>query len=236
MGRVVTYVEQRWGSGDRHGGVHLYTNGTPCKRVFVARIPELPFIPDLINHLKNVHVSTTPTMKQLMEPYRVMKEKHGVYVKGGSGLGSAHARTTETETIPTIRGPLHSSGARRRLQPKRTQPHHIPSEDKVRSRMRSINVLKIRLEAGIVPREGASREIHVRFRKRGVDHQLGVYGQCTGRWGEAVPEREERLEGVITTDMVWDGVGDRDILETAGRDLEIVCRITPRPKTLITGI
>ena len=103
--------------------------------------------------------------------------------------------------------------------------------------MRPINVLKIRLEAGKVPREGIDREIHVRFRERSVYHQLGVYGQCTGWWGEAaVPKREERLKGVITTDMVWGGVGDRDILETAGRDLEIVRRVTPRPKTLIIGI
>ena len=102
MGRVVTYIEQRWSSGDRHGGIHLDANRTPSKRVFVARIPELPFVPDLIDHLENVHVSTTPAVKQLMEPYCVMKKKHRICVKGGSGLGSAHAHTTETEIIPTI--------------------------------------------------------------------------------------------------------------------------------------
>ena len=82
--RVVTYVEQGRGSGDWRSGVHLHTNGTPCKRVLIVRILALPFVPDLIDHLNNVHVSTAPTMKQLTEPYRVMKEKHGIYMKGGS--------------------------------------------------------------------------------------------------------------------------------------------------------
>jgi len=84
--RVATYVEQRRASGGRCGGVHPKTNGTPCKRVLVARISELPFVPEPVDHLKSVHISTVPAMKQLMEPYRVMKEKHGIYVKSGGGF------------------------------------------------------------------------------------------------------------------------------------------------------
>jgi len=104
------------------------------------------------------------------------------------------------------------------------------------SRMRPIDVLQIRLEAGIVPLEGAGGEVHVCFREGGVEHQLGVHGRCAGRYGGAVPQHEERLKGITTTDAMWDGVRDRDILETAGSDLEIVCWVTPRPKTLIGTI
>ena len=102
----------------------------------------------------------------------------------------------------------------------------------MRPGMRPVYVLKIRLEAGIVPCEGVDREIHVRFRERGVDLQLRVWGLSAG----GVKWREEGLKGIVTADAVRDGVGEREILETAGRDLEIACRVTPRPYTLFSGI
>jgi len=100
----------------------------------------------------------------------------------------------------------------------------------MRSRVRPVDVLKVRLEAGIVPREGADHEIHFRFCECGVDHQRGVHGRCAGQWGDV------KLRGIITADVVWDGVRDRHILETAGINLEIVCWVTPRPKTIMGGI
>jgi len=81
-----TYVEERRASGDRRGSVYLNTDGTSRERVLVLRIPKLPFVPDFIDHLNNVHVSATLSMKQSTEPYRVMEEKHGIYLKGGSGF------------------------------------------------------------------------------------------------------------------------------------------------------
>jgi len=95
----------------------------------------------------------------------------------------------------------------------------------MRSRMRPIDVLKIRLKAGVVPRERVDREIHVLFRERGVDHQLGVWDWCARRRGEV---GEEGLQSIITADAVRDGIGELDILETAGRDLVIVRWVTPR--------
>ena len=96
----------------------------------------------------------------------------------------------------------------------------------MRSRMRSIDVLKIRLEVGVVPRERVDREIHVLFRERGVDHQLGISGGLARRRGEVAGE--EGLQGIITADVVRNGIGDLHILETTGRDLVIVRRVTPR--------
>lgn len=95
--------------------------------------------------------------------------------------------------------------------------------------MRPIDVLKIRLEVGIIPRERANLESCVLWRERGVDHQQGVNGRVAGRWSEATDVAEERLKGIIAADVVRDRVGDRHILETAGRDLEIIVRVTPRP-------
>jgi len=60
VGKGFTYVEERRGSGGRRGNVYLNTNGTSFERVLVLRIPELPFVPDLVDHLDNVHVSATP--------------------------------------------------------------------------------------------------------------------------------------------------------------------------------
>jgi hypothetical protein len=82
--RVATYVEHGRTSGDRRGSVHLYTNGTSCERVPVARVPALPFVPDLVDHLTTDTSASPPSMKPLKNPYRVVKEKHRVYVKGGN--------------------------------------------------------------------------------------------------------------------------------------------------------
>ena len=57
---VATYVEEGWASVGRSGGVHLYTDGASFKCVLVARTSELPLVPDLIDHLKNMHVSPFP--------------------------------------------------------------------------------------------------------------------------------------------------------------------------------
>lgn len=84
--------------------------------------------------------------------------------------------------------------------------------------MRPGNVLEIRLEVDILPCERGQSKIHIRLRERGVDHQKRVHGRCA----RDVDTSEEGLKGIITTDVVWNGVGDSDIFETTGGDLEVV--------------
>ena len=96
------------------------------------------------------------------------------------------------------------------------------------SRMGPREVLKVRLETGIIAREGVDGVIHIRLGEGRVDQRLRIYGWCA--WD--VDYAEEGLEGVITADVVGNGVGDSDILEATGEDLIVVRRVTPRPKTL----
>jgi len=98
--------------------------------------------------------------------------------------------------------------------------------------VRSLDIFKIRLKADKIPCERARGKIHIRFRERGVDHQQWVHRWCAGNCGP----REEGLQGEIPTDVVWNRVGEVDILEAAGGDLEVVLWITPRPKAVISGV
>ena len=100
------------------------------------------------------------------------------------------------------------------------------------SRMRPRDVLMVYLEAGEIPCESVDREIHVGLCERAVDPSLAVH---PGLWDKAGP-RYEGSKGIITANVVWDGVGDSDILETAGGDLVIVICVTPRPEALCGGI
>jgi len=102
----------------------------------------------------------------------------------------------------------------------------------MRSRMRPRDAPMVYLEALKVARESVDREIHVRLCECAVDPSLTVH---PGRWDKA-GYRCEGSKGIITADVVRDGVGDGDILETAGGDLVIVICITPRPETLFGGI
>ena len=91
-----------------------------------------------------------------------------------------------------------------------------------------IETSKIRLEAGKVPSKRVDRVIHILFRERGVDHQVGRHaGHCESGY------TEERLKGVVTADVVRDGVGDLYVLETTGGDLEIVVWVTPTTETVV---
>ena len=98
--------------------------------------------------------------------------------------------------------------------------------------MRPTDAFKIRLKADIIPRERIHIVIHDRFRERGVDHQEGVH-----RWHSGgVDSKEEGLNGEIPADVVRDWIGDSDILESTGGNLEVVRWITPRPKTVVSGV
>ena len=46
----------------------------------------------------------------------------------------------------------------------------------------------------------------------------------------------EGLKGKITTDVVGAGVGDFDILEATGGDLEVVLGVTPRAEAVVSGV
>ena len=102
----------------------------------------------------------------------------------------------------------------------------------MRSRVRPLDILKIRLKADIIPRKRAHSEIHIRFRERGVDHQQRVNRWRTG-YGDA---GEEGLECEIPADMVRDWVGEFNVLEATGGDLEVVLWITPRPNSVKSGV
>jgi len=99
--------------------------------------------------------------------------------------------------------------------------------------MGSEDVLEIRLEVGIVPGVVVECYVHSRLRVRGVDHELGDH---SGWWTEAVHWCEERLKSVFTANVVRDGVGNRDVLQTTRGDLVIICGVTPGSQTVISGI
>ena len=100
------------------------------------------------------------------------------------------------------------------------------------SRMGPRDAPMVYLEALKVPCESVDHEIHVRLCERAVDPSLTVH---PGRWDKA-GDRRKGSKGIITADVVWDGVGDGDIFETAGGDLVIVICVTPRPEALCGGI
>ena len=77
-----------------------------------------------------------------------------------------------------------------------------------------------------VPIERVKRVIDIPLRERDVNRRGKVYGWCTGE-----SSRVKKI-GEIAADVVFDGVGEYDVLETTGVDLEIIRRITPRAKTL----
>ena len=47
---------------------------------------------------------------------------------------------------------------------------------------------------------------------------------------------EEGLKGEVPADVVWNGVGELEVLESTGGDLEVVLWVTPRSKTVISGV
>ena len=98
------------------------------------------------------------------------------------------------------------------------------------SRMRSREVLKIRLEVGVIARKGVHSIIHIRLCESRVDHFLRVH---TWRAGHYI---KEGLKREIAADVVRNGIGNFDILETTGEDLVIIVGVTPRPKALNSGV
>ena len=104
----------------------------------------------------------------------------------------------------------------------------------MRPRVRTAEVLKSRLEGNIIPWGYAQSGLDNCLRKRRVEHQRGVKGwnACGGgpSWWKV------RIESIIPTDAVREGVCNHHILETAGTDLEVVIRVTPRPKAIVLGV
>ena len=85
--------------------------------------------------------------------------------------------------------------------------------------MNPSDALRIRLEADIISPERANDEIDVRFRERRVKHQRGVRS-CAGR--ATAPSPKEGLVSIIPADVVWNGVSNPHVLESASENLEIV--------------
>ena len=106
-----------------------------------------------------------------------MKEEHGICARGKQ---ASVDNSTMLDPLPTIWRPPHPGVAGRWFQPKRAETRHIPSQNKMRSRMRSRNAFKIRLEVDIIPTERVHGEFDVFFRERRVEHQVGVDGGTRG--------------------------------------------------------
>jgi len=143
--------------------------------------------------------------------HRVVKEEHGI-----------------------IRRPPLPRDASRGSQAKWTRPCHLPSEDKMRSRVRPRKGLEIRVEVDKIPWERVHSDSHNLRCERSVDHEEGVrYGRCA--WGEW-DIQEEGLKGKIAANVVGNGVGDLHILETTGVDLVVIIWVTPMPNAIISGV
>lgn len=95
------------------------------------------------------------------------------------------------------------------------------------------DALRIRLEADIISSERANDEIDVCFRERRVEHQRGVRS-CTGR--ATAPSPKEGLVCIIPADVVWNGISNLHVLESTSEDLEVVIWVSPRSKTVVSGI
>ena len=79
-----TYAEERRSSSGvfrKLGRVHGGTDTASSERVRVVRAPVLPIVPNLVNHLYNVHVSPSLN-KTVGGTYRMVEEEQGVYVGG----------------------------------------------------------------------------------------------------------------------------------------------------------
>jgi len=156
-----------------------------------------------------VRVAALPVVPDLVN-HRMVKVEHGI-----------------------VRGPLHSRVTIGGPQPKWTLARHIAPEDEMRSRMGSTDTLQISLEADIVTRERVYGEIHILRRESCVDHKQWVHRWRTGGDGHSL---KEGLKGIITANVVWDGISDLHVLETASRDLEVVLGVTPVPEAIIGGV
>ena len=44
------------------------------------------------------------------------------------------------------------------------------------------------------------------------------------------------MKGIIPADVVWDGVGNYNVLETTRTELVVIIRVTPRPKSITFGV
>ena len=68
--KLATYVEvgrSSVGVCSRSDRVHLDTNGSSSERVLVGRVPELPLVPDPIDHLNKARISPSLSIKPLIE-------------------------------------------------------------------------------------------------------------------------------------------------------------------------
>ena len=100
--------------------------------------------------------------------------------------------------------------------------------------MRSIEVLKSRLEGEIIPRWRVHSGVENFARKRCVEHQRGIHSWYTG--GNGVSWWEVGIQSKVTADVVGNRVCKPHILEATGGDLEVVIRVAPSPKTIVSGV
>ena len=132
----------------------------------------------------------------------------------------------------TIRRPLLSDDALGRARPEWTRHSHIPAQNEMRPRMRSAKVLESRLECYILPRGWVYCCVDNFTRECCVEHQGGIWWWYTSGDGKCCWE----VKGKIPTNVVWNRVGNPDISESTGGNLEVVVWVTPRPKAVIIRV
>ena len=92
--------------------------------------------------------------------------------------------------------------------------------------MRPRQDLNSPLEVDIIPREGVHNGVDNFLRERRVEHQ-GTFLSFTS--GKVKYSIKEGLVSVVPADVVRNRVGDPDVLEATGGNLEVVIWVTPRP-------
>ena len=95
--------------------------------------------------------------------------------------------------------------------------------------MRSVETLEEALESGVVSDVVGHEEVHICLGESGVDHHLGENNTWggTGEGGSG----KVGLKDEVTTDVVRSRIGDSNIRESTGGDLEVVVGVSPGTKT-----
>ena len=146
-----------------------------------------------------------------------------------------------TPILFTVRGPLRSTDTCGRCQPERTPAPQIPSHDSVRSRMRTLKALDVCLESDIIARERAHGVIDDLSRERRVDRHCRIRSRWTvgissGGVGSVRGGRPSSIKGELSAEVMWNRVGNHQVLKSTAVDSVVVVWISPRTKAIIFGV
>ena len=151
---------------------------------------------------------------------------------GGTSVGKYEQLTPISFTV---RGPLRSTDTCGRRQPERTPAQQIPSHDSMRSRMRALKAIDEHLESDIIARERVHSAIDNFSRERRVERHCRIRSRLTVGIGK-VRERRHGVKGELSAEVMWNRVGNHQVLKGTAADSVVVIWITPRPKAVIFGV